>query len=124
MPQRIQQFRAHIRREPLGMIDGRHPVQNHIRPPQIPLQTRVNPRPYLRDFLLIARAIGPVIERLLEKRQPHIVLFQARALRIRCEEVVRSAHGDFEAEIAETPAQRQLGRKENCKGWVLFQAFL
>jgi len=120
MPQRIQQFRAHARRQPLRMIDGRHPIQNHIRPPQIPLQTRVNPRPHIRDFLLIARAIGPIVQRLLEKRQPHIVLFQARALRIGRQQVVRATHGDFEAEIAETPAQRQFGRKENRKGWVLF----
>ena len=124
MPQRIQQFRAHARRQPLGMIDGRHPIQNHIGPPQIPLQTRVNPRSNFDDFLLVARAIGPVIERLLEKGQPHIVLFQARALRIGCKEVVRAAHGNFEAEIAETPTQRQLGRKENRKGRVLFQALL
>jgi len=124
MPQRMEEFCAHIRREPLGMIDGGHPVENHVSPPQISLQTRVNPCANFGDFLLVAGAIGPVIEGFFEEGEPHIVLFQARALRIGRQEVVRSAHGDFEAEVAESAAEREFGCKENCKGGVLFKAFL
>jgi hypothetical protein len=106
------------------MIDGGHPVENHVGPPQISLQTRVNPCANFGDFLFVAGAIGPVIEGFFEEGEPYVVLFESCAFGIGCEEVVRSADGDFEAEVAESAAEREFGCKENCKGRVLFEAFL